>query len=289
MMAQLETTSDTPETAPLPQPIDSDDTTCSRFRYLCQEDVQETFFPAAHHIAPNQLVWVSCSNGSKHSKKQRLFGRARIVSGDVVVETNPTTSGPETEARVQVCYPSGSNYNVKSAHLHCVLEHAKNIILVIPETDLYRRTCQIHTLPNEDFLEIGCDVGLCCKRIADTGVVLLNNCKAAPDGQNKLDARRVVGIDKSDVSIAKAKARYPTMDWFHWDAVEGSRSDFSDLESLEPDVIALDINGNRELPAVLACINAIWNRHHWKPRLIIVKSRTLHQRVRDATTESQKL
>jgi hypothetical protein len=43
---------------------------------------------------------------------------------------------------------------------------------------------------------------------------------------------------------------------------------------LSPTVVAIDINGNRELPAVLACLNKVAST--WKPRLILVKSRALH-------------
>ena len=37
----------------------------------------------------------------------------------------------------------------------------------------------------------------------------------------------------------------------------------------------MDINGNRELPAVLQCLQLIMDQI--QPRLIIVKSRELHQ------------
>ena len=31
-----------------------------------------------------------------------------------------------------------------------------------------------------------------------------------------------------------------------------------------PDVVAIDINGNRELPAVLDCVDVVWNVYHWQ-------------------------
>lgn len=49
-----------------------------------------------------------------------------------------------------------------------------------------------------------------------------------------------------------------------------------------PTVVAIDINGNREIPAVLKCIDNIMNPgndgdDNWElPRLIIVKSRLLY-------------
>lgn len=55
-----------------------------------------------------------------------------------------------------------------------------------------------------------------------------------------------------------------------------------------PSVVAIDINGNREIPAVLQCVENIMNPGNdvvvgedWKlPRLIIVKSRLLHAEIK---------
>jgi hypothetical protein len=44
-----------------------------------------------------------------------------------------------------------------------------------------------------------------------------------------------------------------------------------------PTIVAIDINGNRELPAVLACVQKV--SRLWKPRLILVKSRALHAQL----------
>ena len=77
------------------------------------------------------------------------------------------------------------------------------------------------------------------------------------------------------------------------------------LVTKHPSVVAIDINGNRELPAVLECIKQImcpessenidddksvqtndekrkYDMDDWDlPRLIIVKSRTLHELLMD--------
>ena len=41
-------------------------------------------------------------------------------------------------------------------------------------------------------------------------------------------------------------------------------------------VVAIDINGNRDLPAVIKCIQLVMA---WSPRLIVVKSRALHAKM----------
>ena len=42
-------------------------------------------------------------------------------------------------------------------------------------------------------------------------------------------------------------------------------------------VVAIDINGNRELEAVIECLERVlkW----WKPRLVVVKSRSLYSKL----------
>ena len=44
-------------------------------------------------------------------------------------------------------------------------------------------------------------------------------------------------------------------------------------------VVAIDINGNRDLEAVEACLDRVLN--WWKPRLVIVKSRSLYRKLVD--------
>ncbi|KAL7560770.1 hypothetical protein ACA910_005337 [Epithemia clementina (nom. ined.)] len=59
------------------------------------------------------------------------------------------------------------------------------------------------------------------------------------------------------------------------DFVEGDESSAFHSSSL---VVAIDINGNRELEAVQSCLSQV--QALWQPRLIIVKSRALHQKIK---------
>lgn len=274
-------TSGTDPPAPLPQPLHD-----QPYRYLRGSDIDHVLF--REEFQTDQLVWVSTSKGLKkqvqrrqqrrqngqedvaeevmQENRTRLFGRARVVS----------VSSPDMD-RIQVRYPLGSTYHVRPAYLETVLEYESRYILVVPETDAYRHLCVVHTLPDEDLLEIGCDLGRTIERVWETGGVNY----AANGDRSKLDQRRVIGIDKSAFSIAECRPRYPHLaeSFLEWDAIQGHRSEHSILEELDPSIVAIDINGNRELPAVLACLDAVWNRHVWRPRLILVKSRTLHARL----------
>lgn len=189
-------------------------------------------------LAPGQRVWVCKSKGRK-GLHHELF-----LWGHIVEDVD--------DGRFQVRYPKGSTYNVKASHLMPVHEDLHRAILVWPETDLYRRSCQVQTLPKESFLEIGCAAGMTCER---------------------LDCARVVGIDKSELCIRQAKEKeLGHVEFYEWDVFEEEPP--VELESFAPQIVAMDINGTRELPAVLNCLQVIGRL--WKPRLIVVKSRSLY-------------
>lgn len=122
--------------------------------------------------------------------------------------------------------------------------------MVASETNDYRRMAIVHTCEEDHFLEIGCDFGILV---------------------NSVDAKSQIGVDKSEESIAIAKERYPHRDFVLGDIFE---DDLASTLPQTPTVVAIDINGNRMLPAVLQCIQVAMSK--WAPRLIIVKSRELY-------------
>ena len=134
-----------------------------------------------------------------------------------------------------------------------VLEHQSHLVLVASETNDYRRMATVHTRQEDNFLEIGCDFGI----LVDT-----------------VDAKTRLGVDKSEESIKIARERYPNRHFLLGDVFE----DDLDITLDNPSVIAIDINGNRMLPAVLDCIQLALDK--WSPRLIIVKSRELYAKLR---------
>jgi hypothetical protein len=139
------------------------------------------------------------------------------------------------------------------------------------------------------FIEIGSDFGF------NIGMIPI------PDG-NK------IGIDKSETSNLIAKNNYDRIDFMTVDVLLKSQEWFQELfniirnkfqnhqqdnnnisnkEQLCEDellikshlVVAIDINGNREIEAVVECLKRVMN--WWSPKLIIVKSRSLYKYMQE--------
>ena len=211
-------------------------------------------------------------------RRPELFLRARILHQD------GAHSQEEEDGRILVRYPAGSTYRVRRELLVPILEdpHYQKIILVYAETNDYRRACVTHTGPMENFLEIGCAQGVTCHRVQQTSECTARNPAADDDDDdaddNNNNERAVMGLDKSDTSIATARQRYPRCRFLAADVLEPSSSFSLIMEQLvPPSVVAVDINGNREREAVLQCLEAVLA--HWQPRLILVKSRALYHCV----------
>ena len=305
-------------TSPLPQPADA----FRRYTYATAEDVAERYF-STPSLRKNQLVWVLTSQG--RGIRTELFLRARVVSestkqndGDV-----DATAPRNEEPRVLVRYPKGSTYNVRKSLLLPVLEPgvggaSDRIVLVVPETPEYRRAAVVHTCVGETFVEIGCDYGMCVDRVrkalTEVGDVPLvasgderengndrdMSAKDGGDGENddtcSNNSSQVacLGVDKSPESIEIAVERYPQTLFSVEDALsdEGTAKMRAlckqKLIGAYPNVVAIDINGNRLLDHVLECIKQLMNPgedvvlgEDWDlPRLIIVKSRFLHEEVK---------
>lgn len=213
-----------------------------------------------------QDVWVAKSKGQNRKQQQELFMRAKIIH---------TPEKDDKLVRYQVQYPAGSTYWVRASLLHPILplHHA---ILVWPETPQYRRCCVVQTWNDEHFWEIGCDFGVTTHRVWQANCTLPRDRKAC-----------IVGLDKSKESIQEAQRRWmndinnvcpptnhsPGLYFLQHDILQDNTTTIlKDFPT--PNVVAIDINGNRELPAVLQCIQKVIRSY--RPRLIIVKSRALY-------------
>jgi len=230
------------------------------YRYVRYENAEGTFFPGTNRatsgddLPPDTLVWVLLSKGKR--KVPKLHKRARVCDGVA-----------DGDGRILVRYPDRSTYRVRRKHLVPVMEYQTREILVASETNDYRRMSIVHTRREDHFIEIGCDFGILVDRV---------------------DAKSSLGIDKSEESIRIARERYPDQKFLLRDVFEEDNDDLlqalrqddaDDLDHGEDDlvhnlVVSIDINGNRELPAVLRCIQLVLDS--WSPRLLMVKSRALH-------------
>ena len=250
-------------------------------------------------IPIGSLVWVLRSKGRRKRREKEeinvgddiattsrqrleLFSRARVIANpsavtrngsDDVDHTTPTEAMSRAEEScVWVQYPKGSTYHVKRTHICRVLDKDddQRSILVWPETDVYRKSCLMHTLPaNEAFIEIGCDHGPTVDRVASA----------------LQDPSLALGIDMADDSIASARQRYPQYTFLQWDCLASSDNTVVlpvTLQTLldRPDCasynIAIDIGGNRPLPAVLMCLQRLLTDVRLSPRIVFVKSRELY-------------
>ncbi|KAL3903580.1 MAG: hypothetical protein SGARI_005312, partial [Bacillariaceae sp.] len=216
--------------------------TAETYRYVRQEHV--------HDITPPLVIgaacWVLLSKDKGANPK--LFRPARVLKMH-------EKDDDDDQQRILVQYPKGSTYRVKRTNLMASLEHASHLVLVASETNDYRRLATVHTTQNDHFVEIGCDFGI----LVDSVV-----------------AKSALGIDKSKESIDIAKQRYPLQKFLLGDVFEDDMDLPPSLQAGETLVVAIDINGNRDLPAVLQCIQLVMA---WKPRLIVVKSRALHAKM----------
>jgi hypothetical protein len=279
----------------LPQPRRDHD---NAYNYVLYEDLAENFFPS--RLEPGALCWVLKSKGlqskqddERCSQRSELFLRARVVRDDQEGDLVPTR-------RILVRYPRGSTYHVKRSNLIPVLEPPSckclPVVLIMAETPDYRRAAVVHTCLGDSFLEIGCDYGACVNRVQRA----LHDIRSVPRNPQDepmnlppADVGRVwcLGVDKSTESIDIATKQFPSCKFSVEDALtsEGIAKlqilCASVLQTRHPSVVAIDINGNREIPAVLQCVDNILNpgSDEWGlPRLILVKSRLLHSALRSS-------
>lgn len=268
-----------------------------------------------------------------YSRKE-FFLRARVVSDDeeIIIGNNcndycndPTTLLQKRNLRqVLVRYEGGTTYHVKAYNLVPILEPSlqllnpnasllpKHIVLIVPETSMYRRLAKIHTTPQDSFMEIGCDFGITVDRIREslvmagnvprewpppspsltTSVIMKeeevqerNLCDNNNANETKEDNTKVscLGVDKSKDSIDIANQRYPKSKFVQNDVLVPH--EMSSVRILceqylvgsAPSILCIDINGNREIEGVLACLTMVLNEPWVRfPRLIIVKSRFLY-------------
>jgi len=236
--------------------------TTTMYKYYCHDVLTHNLQLLSHQLPPDAPCRFLNSKGKGGKKRQ-------LADATVTIPSQPNHD-PKCD-RITIQYPGGATYNLRKSFLYPILQQDKQII-VSPETDVYRRLCWVHTRPDDNFIEIGCDFGF------TVGPVVC---------QYKL------GIDKSKVSIDIAKNNYPNIEFLQVNVLENTREEMMNIlndrgvvvvgggqgRGRASLVVAIDINGNRELEAVESCLTKVLEC--WMPRLVIVKSRSLYSKLID--------
>jgi hypothetical protein len=361
----------------LPQPTHNGTTNCGsnkHYQYISGDTLEQIISAQSFFVGQN--VWVCKSKGVKKSQqlpnddddgygappdvyddgtleepdnkrlqqhRYELFLRAIIIEVDV----------QQGNDRIRVQYPKGSTYNVRSKFLLPIVDtlymdqmvlpslpRSHSILLVYPETNLYRRACVLHTAVLEHFIEIGCAEGITCQRVYETSSNHHTNTTVCTNGAEPSSRRIILGIDKSASSIRIARNKYSrssqhpyfvtgdvltrhwnddeytgttnveyaaivrdimqrlllvrtvddngdnrgtmnhtitTNPWLHDDDADVADDEPTTTTSTPSMVVAIDINGNRDIDPVLQCIHLVMNQ--LVPRLILVKSRSLYNQI----------
>ena len=139
-----------------------------------------------------------------HHSRKEFFLRARVVADDEEIISQKTSSssssssaassvvGSQWNRRILVRYSRGATYRVHAYNLIPVLEpsvHHKVVssfsevpakttstttkspyiypplVVLVPETNIYRRVAKVHTTSEDTFMEIGCDYGITVDKI----------------------------------------------------------------------------------------------------------------------------
>ena len=174
-----------------------------------------------------------------HSRKE-FFLRARVISDDEPIsssENGDADNGKKdaivnivkrNERRVLVRYSKGATYRVRAYNLVPVLEptvqsdvnNLPPLVVIVPETNIYRRVAKIHTTPEDSFMEIGCDYGITVdkiyKSLEEAGdvpkvwppVEIEGGVNGTAEGNEETSDRvACLGVDRSTESIDIANER----------------------------------------------------------------------------------
>mmetsp|Transcript_27110 Transcript_27110/g.62324 ORF Transcript_27110/g.62324 Transcript_27110/m.62324 type:complete len:340 (-) Transcript_27110:85-1104(-) len=272
------------------------------------------------------LVWVLKSKGKKSPE---LFLRARVIHDNDAIEEEGKRrvlvrypKGSTYHVRRDMLIPVTES----GEKLH---GNGRRFVIVCRETPQYRRACCVNILPDETFLEVGCAFGNTVDRVRRCLGGDDEGGGAAGGGEsNDSASHTAIGVDKSEESIGIARSRYPLSLFSEedalspegWDKIrklchkalkggtrdtgylrndteyhisENQKSSEKDIPQHKqkngPDLVAIDINGTRKLPAVLRCLECMFDTCQeneesydltWKlPRLVIVKARSLHSNL----------
>jgi hypothetical protein len=180
-------------------------------------------------------------------------------------------------------------------------KRSHSLILLTPDTTNYRQLASSHVRAYDKVLEIGCSTGECTSLILRRLILLHINNKCKQDDKGvENEGGKIVAFDTGSDMVEKAKHRVMselnyllpqgnsdnekmsavgvTLNFHKVDAITNPIDAITYATTGDdryPDVILIDIGGNRELKAVIKMIHWVQTAFGTSPRLVIVKSQAL--------------
>jgi len=179
-------------------------------------------------------------------------------------------------------------------------------VVLTPDTVSYRQLASSHVRVADRVLEIGCSTGECTALVLRR-LVLLHQQRIrieasqdlqflggviAFDTSNEMIDRAQRRIEDEYVCLAKTGRVEDIVELHNCDALmdtKGRAISFASDGGRHPDVVLVDIGGNRDLHGVVRMIN--WVKVSFQkrpPRLIVVKSEVLVESLHEAQEQDKK-
>ena len=170
-----------------------------------------------------------------------------------------------TQGRVRVRFLGDSS----TAHIrpNMLVPHpstSKRAYYITPTTDLYRRFAKTQGTKEDIFIEVGSDFGQTTSIMSERSPY-------------------VVGLDKSDSHVVESRIRYPSCTFVTADVLKNPQCLKDCIAgfpkntdgSVRSCIVLIDINGNRPMDAVNACVRVV--EEQLQPSIVVVKSKELYQ------------
>lgn len=226
----------------------------------------------------------------KVHKKRKLVGDVRVSVQQHCADKNSKCGPIKTGIRPSRLFPV---YDIIDSDNKQKRTHS--LILLTRDTTNYRQLASSHVRAYDKVLEIGCSTAECTSLILRRLILL----HIKQDDRGK-EGGKIVAFDTGSDMIEKAKHRVMselnyllpqgdsdndkmndvgvTLNFHQVDAITdpiGAITYATMGDDRCPDVILIDIGGNRELKAVIHIIHWVQTAFGTSPRLVIIKSQAL--------------
>ncbi|EJK75354.1 hypothetical protein THAOC_02922 [Thalassiosira oceanica] len=265
------------------------------------------------YIRPKSVKELGISGRiTKITDKSDSSSRVRAAESVVVPASRKRKATEDTRVSIRPhCFLSGdfdaekycrSKEDVRPSRLFPVFDAAgddksSTTVVLTPDTVSYRLLAASHVRVADRVLEIGCSTGECTALVLRRLVLLHQQRMRIEASQDLQFLGGVIAFDTSNEMIDKARRRIgdeygslaktgrfgDIVKLYNCDALMDTKGRAISLASdggRYPDVVLVDIGGNRELHGVVRMIN--WVKVSFQrmpPRLIIVKSEALVERL----------